>query len=188
MIRAFIKSIFIALSKRFKFIERYYNNSAFLRIPVGITIVNFIVQRLFFVNSGTRIPVHFTSRVTAYKKIKLHKDKTTRISFAVSGNVYIQGINGIEIGKNFLFAPGVKIISANHNQVEGGHIEVSPIKIGNDVWLGTNVIILPSVSIGDNCIVAAGAVVTKSFPENSIIAGNPAKLLKTNNVKKTENE
>ncbi|MDD3040470.1 DapH/DapD/GlmU-related protein [Bacteroides sp.] len=53
-----------------------------------------------------------------------------------------------------------------------------PIVIGNDCWIGTRVIILPGVEIGDYSIVAAGAVVTKSFPPYSIIGGVPAKLLK----------
>lgn len=53
-----------------------------------------------------------------------------------------------------------------------------PIKIGNNVWVGTRVIILPGVEIGDNTIIGAGAVVTKSFPKDCIIGGNPAKILK----------
>jgi acetyltransferase-like isoleucine patch superfamily enzyme len=54
-----------------------------------------------------------------------------------------------------------------------------PIVIGNDCWIGTRVIILPGVHLGNKCIVAAGAVVTRSFPDNSIIGGVPAKLIKT---------
>jgi len=53
-----------------------------------------------------------------------------------------------------------------------------PIIIGNNVWIGTRVIILPGVQIGDNTIIGAGAVVTKSFPANSIIGGNPAKIIR----------
>jgi acetyltransferase-like isoleucine patch superfamily enzyme len=53
-----------------------------------------------------------------------------------------------------------------------------PIVIGNDCWIGTRVIILPGVHLGNKCIVAAGAVVTRSFPDNCIIGGVPAKLLK----------
>jgi acetyltransferase-like isoleucine patch superfamily enzyme len=54
-----------------------------------------------------------------------------------------------------------------------------PVEIGNNVWIGDKATILPGVTIGDNCIVAANAVVTKSIPENSIVAGNPAKVIKT---------
>ncbi|MBL4705246.1 MAG: hypothetical protein JKY54_12045, partial [Flavobacteriales bacterium] len=47
------------------------------------------------------------------------------------------------------------------------------------VWFGANVIILPEVEIGNNCVVGAGSVVTKSFPDNSVIVGNPAKVIRT---------
>ena len=83
------------------------------------------------------------------------------------------------MGKNFLFAPGVKLISSNHDIEDKSKIaKAEPIIIGDNVWLGANVIILPSVTIGSNVVVGAGSVVTKSFPDDVIIAGNPAKILK----------
>ena len=54
----------------------------------------------------------------------------------------------------------------------------SPVAIGDDVWLGTRAIILPGVSLGSHCIVGAGAVVTKSFPDYAIVAGVPARILR----------
>ncbi len=58
-------------------------------------------------------------------------------------------------------------------------VESRPIKIGNNVWLGRYSMVMKGVVIGDNCIVAAGAVVTKSMPSFSIIAGNPARVVRT---------
>ena len=83
--------------------------------------------------------------------------------------------------RNVLLAPGVKIISANHSLDNSREAEKSPpIKIGDHVWLGANVIVLPGEEIGDGCAVAAGSVVTRSFLENKIIiAGNPARKIKT---------
>ena len=56
--------------------------------------------------------------------------------------------------------------------------QASEIRIGNDVWLGANVTILPGVTIGDNVIVGAGAVVTKDIPDNSLAVGVPARVVK----------
>ena len=56
--------------------------------------------------------------------------------------------------------------------------QASEIRIGNDVWLGANVTILPGVTIGDNVIVGAGAVVTKDIPDNSLALGVPARVVK----------
>lgn len=180
MMRKFIKRIVIYLSKNNSYIRNFHLNSSFLRTPIGLSIINFIFQKIFRINSNVDIPVNFTSRITAYNNIKHAKDKTTKLSFAISGGCYIQGINGIEIGNNFLFAPGIKIISANHNSKNHDISDVTnKIVIGNNVWMGTNSIILPGVTVGDCCIIAAGSVVTKSFPESHlIIGGNPAKILK----------
>lgn len=146
----------------------------------GLLLVNFIFQRIFRINSGIKFSVNFTSKIAYPSRIKLHKDKITVGSFVLSGNCYLQGYNGIEIGKNFLFAPGIKLISSNHdsNNVEKS-INNKPIIIGNNVWIGANAVILPGVKLGNHCVVGAGSVVTKSFEEdNLIIAGNPAKIIK----------
>jgi len=119
--------------------------------------------------------VHFTSiangRITIGKNVARY--------FANSNGCYIQGINGVVIGDNTIFAPGVKIISANHDLDDyKKHNEDGPVIIGNNCWLGANSIILPGVELGDNVIVAAGAVVTKSFGPNVVLAGVPAGILK----------
>lgn len=62
------------------------------------------------------------------------------------------------------------------NQQEGYEKEII---IGNDCWIGTRVVILPGVHIGDHCIIGANSVVTRSFPNNCTIGGVPAKILKT---------
>jgi len=96
-----------------------------------------------------------------------------------SGGCYIQGGNGIEIGDGTIFAPGVRIISANHDPMNLDQwLPGKPIKIGKNCWIGANAVVLPGVKLGDSVIVGGGAVVTKSFPSNVIIAGNPAQVIK----------
>jgi acetyltransferase-like isoleucine patch superfamily enzyme len=89
----------------------------------------------------------------------------------------------IKIGCNCAISWNVQILDTDlHNVVFEDKVQINSklIFLGNNVWVGANSIILKGVSLGDNCIVAAGSVVTKSFPENSLIGGNPAKLIKTN--------
>lgn len=122
--------------------------------------------------------VHYTSTVS--KTIFLGKDVARY--FANSGGCYIQGINKIYIGDNTIFAPGIKIISANHDKRDFLKHDkaIGPVRIGNNCWLGANSVILPGVELGNNVIVGAGSVVTKSFGDNLVIAGNPAKIIKVN--------
>ncbi len=147
-------------------------------ITPGLWIVNNFFQKILRINSEIPWMIHFTSG--AIGKITIGKNVWT--SFALSGNCYIQGGNGVFIGDDTIFAPGVKIISANHDLLDFTvWIKEKPIEIGKNCWIGANVSILPGVQLGDNVIVAAGAVVTKSFPSNCVIAGVPCKIIKNHN-------
>ena len=92
------------------------------------------------------------------------------------------------IGDNVMMGPYCLIYTRNHrHQITAdvacrkqGDEEFKPVARGNNVWIGGGVTILPGVTIADNTVVAAGAVVTKSFPAGSIIGGNPAKVIKAN--------
>ena len=63
--------------------------------------------------------------------------------------------------------------------IEQGSTESEPITVGNDVWIGRRVIIMPGVNIGDGCVIGAGAVVTKDIPAYSVVGGVPAKIIKS---------
>ena len=88
----------------------------------------------------------------------------------------------VRIGEGCLLAPGVHIYTATHpvNAVERaeGKEYGRPVRIGDNVWLGGRSVIMPGVTISDNVIVGAGAVVTRDVPGNVIVAGNPAKILR----------
>lgn len=101
-------------------------------------------------------------------------------------NAYMTG--SVEIGNNVMMGPNCTIYSRNHSfdrtdipMCEQGYQPEKKVIIGDDVWLGGHVIILPGVRVGTGAILAAGAVVTKDVPEYAIVGGNPAKVIKFRN-------
>jgi len=113
--------------------------------------------------------------------------------FIEIGNYSELGTNSIIqsntfIGDNVIMGPDVKIYTKNHKfeSIEipiqyQGHTDEKVI-IGNDVWLGANVVVLPGVSVGNHSIVAAGSVITKDVPDFAIVGGVPAKIIKFRNA------
>lgn len=96
---------------------------------------------------------------------------------------YIHAQKKISIGNNCVIASGVNIIDSNghlllSNNRTTGRDNPKEIIIGNNVWIGINCIILKGSIIGDNCVVAAGSIVKGVFPENSLLQGNPASIVK----------
>jgi acetyltransferase-like isoleucine patch superfamily enzyme len=79
-----------------------------------------------------------------------------------------------------LIGPQVKLVTENHpvHPSNRKSLDLKSIHIGKNVWLGAGAIILPGVTVGENSIVAAGAVVTKDVPSNTIVGGVPAKFIK----------
>jgi len=102
------------------------------------------------------------------------------LMLGVKPGVYIQNFYHVHIGNNVRIAPGVAIISQNHNEYDvSKHDEWEDVCIDDDCWIGANAVILPGVHLGENTIVGAGSIVTKSFPDgHCVIVGNPAKIIR----------
>lgn len=104
----------------------------------------------------------------------------------VGVNAMIQG--DCTIGNNVMMGPECMIYTINHNFSDAGATirsqgfgDEKPVSIGNDVWIGARVIILPGVTIGTGAVIGAGAVVTKDVPDYAVVGGNPAKVIKYRN-------
>ena len=102
--------------------------------------------------------------------------------FLANYNVTILDIAPVTIGDSCMIGPGTLITAVGHPLSPAGRrkklAKGEPVAIGDDVWIGGNCTILPGVTIGSNVIVAAGAVVTKDVPSNSVVAGVPARVIR----------
>lgn len=99
-------------------------------------------------------------------------------------NCVILDIAPINIGRGALFGPGCQLITVEHSvenvqQRAEGWERGRPITIGANCWFGAGAIVLPGVTIGDNCVIAAGAVVNKDIPANTLVAGVPARTIRS---------
>lgn len=115
-----------------------------------------------------------------------HCDYGTNIeageNFYCNYGVCILDVCKVKIGANCLIAPQVGIYTAYHpldTETRISGLECGkPITIGDNCWIGGHAVINPGVCLGDNVVVGSGAVVTKSFPSDVVIAGNPAKIIR----------
>ena len=94
-------------------------------------------------------------------------------------------IGPVTIGNHVNLAQGITVTALNHNftekdmRIDEQGVSTTPVTIGDDIWIGANAVILPGVTIGNHSVVAAGAVVTKDVPSHTLVAGVPAKIIKT---------
>ena len=93
-------------------------------------------------------------------------------------------IGPVTIGNHVNLAQGITVTALNHNfedpnkRIDEQGVSTTPVVIEDDIWIGANAVILPSITIGHHSVVAAGAVVTKNVPPHSLVAGVPAKVIK----------
>ncbi len=146
-----------------------------------ITFKVYLFQKIFGINKQAYWPMSFKSTVVAAQNIYVGIDSSP----GYSPECYIQGGGELYIGDYTQIGPNVGLISSNHDLYDTNKKVKSTTRIGDYCWIGMNSVVLPGVELGDFTIVAAGSVVTKSFPGDCVIGGNPAKLLKELDSSKT---
>ncbi|WP_460798679.1 sugar O-acetyltransferase [Microbacterium sp. GXF0217] len=143
--------------------------------PADLTGRQAIITELFG-SHGTNVYMQSPFRCDNGKNITVGEE------FLTNYNVSILDVATVTIGDNCLIGPNTVISTVNHPlDIEGRRNKIaipSPVTIGDDVWIGANCTVLPGVTIGSNVVVAAGAVVTKDVPDDCIVAGVPAKLVR----------
>ncbi|MEQ8715204.1 MAG: acyltransferase [Cyclobacteriaceae bacterium] len=123
--------------------------------------------------------------VNKYSSVTGHTSLGNNVNF---NGMKIRGNGTVSIGDNFHCGEECIILTDNHNYDKGTAIPydstylVKETIIEDNVWLGSRVILLPGVHLGEGCIVQAGSVVTRSVPKFAIVGGNPAKQFKTRDV------
>ena len=165
-----------------KYIVRFIYNVIAKKMPISHSKISF----------GSKYLRQFCGKVLLDKcgsNVNIEKGASFGENISLGNNSGI-GINAflgsnISIGDNVMMGPECIIYTANHKFDDikipmnmQGFTEIDKVFIGDDVWIGGRVIILPGVKIGNGAIIGAGSVVTKDVPEYSIVAGNPAKIIK----------
>ena len=179
--------------------------SALLRVPTSVrSRLSVLCLRLLGAKigprcaiKGIRVPQNpFDIEIGAATTLDNHVillaigDKAAAPRIAIGSGVYcnrftmLDAAQRIEIGDHTMIGPHCYITDHDHGFAQGRKVHEQPLvcaptRIGKDCWLGAHVVVLKGVAIGDGSIIAAGAVVTKDVPPNSIAAGVPARVLRS---------
>jgi len=142
---------------------------------IGLPLVRRFLVGQFATHCGKHVRVKHNADVSPNLSIGDRSELGTRCM------VY----GGVEIGDYVIMGPDVKIYSRNH-RFDDTTIPIAmqgtvtkKTRIGDDVWIGTNVVIVPGVSVGSHCVIGAGAVVTKDIPDWSVVGGAPARIIRS---------
>ena len=177
----FIKKIYLTLFCRLFFANRLgkFGKNSYIR--EGRHIVGW-----HHIHIGSGVVIGKNCRIICFNE---HKKTIYNPNFIIGNNTYIGEYltvfcaGQVKIGENCLIASNVMIADENHGldislDYSENRLEVKSVTIGNGVWIGEKVCILPGVTIGNKSVVAAGSGVTINVPEYSIVAGNPARVIK----------
>ncbi len=138
---------------------------------------------------GGNVGICGSGKVIAGQNLRLNKNVTLSTFSArakieigngvlINNSTFIGAHEQITIGDDTMIAAEVLIVDTDWHGIDGQPPQERPIRIGCHVWIGLRAIILEGVTIGDNSVVGAGSVVTKSVASNSVVAGNPARFIR----------
>ena len=133
-----------------------------------------------FKKCGNDVVIYYNPQIWTPEKVEIEDD------VVISESFFLDGGGGVHIKRGVLIGPNVSIYSSSHNYDSPDQVifpfdekySFKKVVIGEFTWIGRNTIILPGVTIGKGCVVGAGSVVTKNVEDFSIVAGNPARLIK----------
>ena len=170
-----MKSFFLEFIKIFYYFYRNYIPNHFVNKIPFYFIRHFIYRHIYTLKLGKGSSIHLNCFINRFN-IEIGRNT------AINRRCYIDSRGGIKIGNNVSISPEVHLITAQHDiKAPSFTYVMKPIVLEDYVFVGTRAIILPGVHLGKGCVVAAGAVVTKSFPDYSVVAGVPAKVISERN-------
>lgn len=143
------------------------------------------VKTEFIIKKGGKLEIDGKARLLNGCSLIIEDNAKLKIgnNTYINTNTKISCSNNIEIGSDCAISFDVLIIDNDYHKIYYDNIskpQTKPIMIGNNVWIGARAIILKGVTIGNNSIIAAGTVVTKDVPVNTLVAGNPMQIVKSN--------
>lgn len=131
-----------------------------------------LVKELFLGNIGENSRVMPPVTVVRGNSVKIGKN------VVVMNNALFMAAGGITIEDDVLVAANAQLISNNHDLHDHAVLTCKPVRLKRNCWIGAGATILPGVTVGENAVVGAGAVVTKDVEDNTIVGGNPARVIK----------
>ena len=131
-----------------------------------------LIAELFQGNIGEGSHVAPPLHIIRGNKVTIGKNVSIMYNFVCMST------GGLVIEDNVMIAANCAIATNNHDFADRAVLTCKPVRIKRNAWIGLNATILPGVTVGENAIVAAGAVVTKDVPDNALVGGVPAKLIK----------
>ncbi len=196
-VRGAWRRLFFSASKGLVLVGRRVTIRSAHKLSVG---KNFLIEEGAELNCNALRGMHFGNRVTIGKYAIVRPSNIyggavgEGMSIGDNSNIgpysYIGCSGKITIGNNVMMGPRVSMFAENHNYSDTSipmkeqGVSLSEIVVNNDCWIASNATILAGVTIGEGSIIAAGAVVTKDIPPYSIVAGNPAKVIKSRKVER----